>query len=89
MNDISDKSSLLVGIIDDVNEGKNDKEIKENIFVVNVNNGSKFSSKKEFESFLDFGDIKEGINYVYIIIKEKLVYDLNKKVTFDFMLRLI
>ena len=96
MNDISDKSFLLVGIIDDGNVEKNNKEIKENIFAVNVNNGNKFSSKKGFESFLDFDDIKKGINYVYIMIKEnklffkvnesiyKWAYDLNKKSNYWF-----
>ena len=84
MNDISDKSFLLVGIIDNNNNyEKNDNEIVENrnIFAVNVNNGNKFSSKKGFESFLDFDDIKKGINYVYIMIKaSKLFFKVNESI---------
>ena len=86
MTDISDKSFLLVGIIDNELEG--------NIYTINVNNGNKFSTKKGFESFLDFEDINKGINYVYIMIKEnklffkinesiyKYAYDLDKKSNF-------
>ena len=96
MNDISDKSFLLVGIIDENKLEKNEKEIKENIFALNVNNGNKFSSKKGFESFLDFEDINKGINYVYIMMKEnklffkvnesiyKWAYDLDKKRSYSF-----
>ena len=63
---------------------------------VNVNNGNKFSSKKGFESFLDFEDINKGINYVYIMMKEnklffkvnesiyKWAYDLDKKRSYSF-----
>jgi hypothetical protein len=84
MNDISDKSFLLVGIIDNNNNyEKNDNEIVENrnIFAVNVNNGNKFSSKRGFESFLDFDDIKKGINYVYIMIKaSKLFFKVNESI---------
>ena len=84
MNDISDKSFLLVGIIDNNNNyEKNDNENYENknIFAVNVNNGNKFSSKKGFESFLDFDDINKGINYVYIMIKaNKLFFKVNESI---------
>ena len=81
MTDISDKSFLLVGIIDDnTNKERNDKE-NSLIFAMNVNNGNKFSSKKGFESFLDFDDIKEGINYVFIMIKEKkLFFKINESI---------
>ena len=81
MTDISDKSFLLVGIIDvNTNKERSDKE-NNNIFAMNVNNGNKFSSKKGFESFLDFDDIKEGINYVFIMIKEKkLFFKINESI---------
>ena len=86
MTDISDKSFLLLGITDKEEEG--------NIFTINVNNGNKFSTKKGFESFLDFEDINKGINFVYVMIKEnklffkinesiyKYAYDLDKKSNF-------
>jgi hypothetical protein len=46
-----------------------------------VNNGNKFSSKKGFESFLDFDDINKGINYVYIMIKaNKLFFKVNESI---------
>ena len=86
MTDISDKSFLLIGLIDN--------ELDGNIFTINVNNGNKFSTKKGFESFLDFEDVNKGINYVYVMIKEnklffkinesiyKYAYDLDKKSNF-------
>ena len=86
MTDISDKSFLLLGITDN--------EVEGNIFTINVNNGNKFSTKKGFESFLDFEDVNKGINYVYVMIKEnklffkinesiyKYAYDLDKKSNF-------
>ena len=73
MNDTSDKSFLLIGIID--------KEENGNIFAVNVNNGNKFSSSKGFESFFDFDDIKKGTNYIYVMIKEnKLFFKVNESI---------
>ena len=73
MNDTSDKSFLLIGIID--------KEKNGNIFAVNVNNGNKFSSSKGFESFFDFDDIKKGTNYIYVMIKEnKLFFKVNESI---------
>ena len=73
MNDISDKSFLLIGIID--------KEENGNIFAVNVNNGNKFSSSKGFESFFDFDDIKKGTNFIYVMIKEnKLFFKVNESI---------
>ena len=77
MDDISDQSFLLVGIIDkeNINEENN------NIFAVNVNNGDKFSTKKGFESFFDFDEIKKGINYVYVMIKaNKLFFKVNESI---------
>ena len=90
MNDISDKYFSLVGLINNNNFKNNNNDNTDDIFALNVNNGNKFSSKKGFESFLDFDDIKKGINEVYVMIKEnklffkvneslyKWAYDLNK-----------
>ena len=81
MTDISDKSFLLVGITDNNQIEKENDNIKKNIFAVNVNNGNKFSSIKGFESFLDFDEIKKGINFVYIMIKEnKLFFKVNESI---------
>ena len=84
MNDISDSSFLLVGIIDNSNieeENNEDNKNNKNIFALNVNNGDKYSSEKGFEGFLDFEFINKGFNEVYLMIKEhKLFLKINKSI---------
>ena len=81
MNDLSDKSFLLVGLTDNNNFEENDSNVIKNIFAVNINNGDKFCSEIGFEDFLDFENIKKGYNDVYIMIKEhKLFFKINDSI---------
>ena len=81
MNDLSDKSFLLVGLTDNNTFNENDLNEVRNIFAVNINNGDKFSSENGFEDFLDFENINKGFNDVYVMIKEhKLFFKINDSI---------
>ena len=81
MNDISEKSFLLVGITDNHKFEENDLNEIKNIFAMNINNGDKFCPDKGFEDFLDFENINKGYNDVYIMIKEyKLFFKINDSI---------
>ena len=81
MNDLSDKSFLLVGLTDNNNFDENYLNEIKNIFAININNGDKFCSDKGFEAFLDFEYINKGFNDVYVMIKEhKLFFKINNSI---------
>ena len=81
MNDLSDKSFLLVGLTDNNTFNENDLNEVRNIFAVNINNGDKYSSENGFEDFLDFENINKGFNDVYVMIKEhKLFFKINDSI---------
>ena len=81
MNDMSDKSFLLIGLTDNNSFEENCNDEVKNIFAVNANNGDKFSTDKGFEAFLDFENIKEGFNNVYVMVeKHKLFFKINNSI---------
>ena len=69
INDMSDKSFLLVGLTDNNSFEENCSDEIKNIFAVNANNGDKYCTEKGFEAFLDFENTS---SISFILCSEKL-----------------